>query len=188
MKIAYRYGEMAYWTPGDGWLEIDNSGVQKDEYNNIKIVMDIENSMGSIITDSTVVDSIDLYQAENNTPEVVFSAESFGSGSEPYWIDNFYVSPMVYSLAPHPDSLDYVFAGTPLGVYLYDDSEWTKSLDIEDAWTMLKTDFDGNYLVGHYDEGCFMPFKNINGFYSLWLEPLGNIYNENRKVGQRTSA
>ncbi|MCK4421114.1 hypothetical protein KAW48_04880, partial [candidate division WOR-3 bacterium] len=163
LKVAFRYGEMSYYTPG-GWVVIERpeapgNGINK--FNEMKFKVDFDNGTGVITTsfnDTVIVgtettyvfsslDTIDLYQADNTVPEVVFSTESSGAGSQPYWIDDFYVSPKVYSIAPHSDSMEYVFATTPLGVYSYDGSEWSKSLDKKDEWSILKTDIEGNYLV-----------------------------------------
>lgn len=145
LKIAFRYGEMSYYTT-EGWVVIEGADVDTGAFNGLGFILDIENGSGVIITPSSM-DTIELYQADNTVPEVVFSTESSGAGSQPYWIDDFYVSPMVYSLAPHTDSVEYVYAGTPLGVYSYDGSEWSKSLDKKDEWNILKTDLEGNYLV-----------------------------------------
>ena len=50
-------------------------------------------------------------------------------------------------MTPHPDSLEFVYAGTPLGVYSFDGSAWSKSLDVEGEWLRLETDLVGNYIV-----------------------------------------
>ncbi len=153
IKVAYRYGEMSYYTPEDGWVAIDGSGVAGFMFNELKFVLEYENGIGIINTfDSlsgnlSTLDTIELYEAGDAISEAVFSTESFGSSNEPYWIDDFYAEPSVYSLAPHPDSIDYVYAGTPLGIYSFDGNEWVKSLDVEDEWFKLETDLTGNYMV-----------------------------------------
>ncbi|MCK4321511.1 hypothetical protein KAX08_03210 [candidate division WOR-3 bacterium] len=153
IKIAYRYGEMSYYTPDDGWVDIEESGVAAYMFNKLTVVLDFDNEFGIISTydslsgDLASVDTIELYEAEDTIPEVVFSAEVFGSGSGPYWIDDFSAQSLVYSLTPHPDLLEFVYAGTPLGVYSFDVNEWSKSLDVEGEWFRLETDLAGNYIV-----------------------------------------
>jgi hypothetical protein len=170
IEIAYRFGEMAYYTPNDGWVVIErtpegpSNGI--DRFNEMGLMLDFDEEIGILTTsfidtlidttttpfDTTVItpssiDTVELYQAGDLVPEVVFSTEFFGSGSGPYWVDDFKAEPLVYSLAPHPDSIKYVYAATPLGIYEYDGGEWSKSLDIEDSWIKLETDLEGNYLV-----------------------------------------
>lgn len=153
IKIAYRYGEMSYYTPDDGWVDIEESGVAAYMFNKLTVVLDFDNEFSIISTydslsgDLASVDTIELYEVEDTIPEVVFSAEVFGSESGPYWIDDFSAQSLVYSLTPHPDLLEFVYAGTPLGVYSFDGNEWSKSLDVEGEWFRLETDLAGNYIV-----------------------------------------
>ena len=145
LKVAFSYGQMRYYTPAYGWVMIYNSGVNEGEFNELKFLVDFEDSSGVIITPSSI-DTVKLYQAEDDTARVVFSSEDYGYGSQPYWIDDFSVQPLVYSLAPHPDSMNYVYAATREGIYFYD-TVWNKSLDVQDEWLYLETDLEGNYLV-----------------------------------------
>jgi hypothetical protein len=168
LKIAYSYGEMRYYTPLDGWVVIDGSGVNGGEFNELKFLLNFKDSSGVIITPSSI-DTVKLYTAEDDTARVVFSSEDYGYGSQPYWIDDFTVQPEVYSLAPHPDSIEYVYAGTPIGIYSYDGNEWSKSLDVESDWIKLETDLAGNYLVGASSDLVYMSddqganWNNITG-------------------------
>jgi len=185
MKIAYRYGEMSYYSPSEGWVEIDGSGVNMGVFNEVTLVLDFASGIGFIATPASV-DTVDLYPAEDAVSEVVFSAESFGAGSYPYWIDDFSVQPAVYAVAPHPDSQNYAFAGTPLGIYSYDGSEWSKSLDVVGEWTMLKTDLAGDYLVAatpnlvYLSDDQGVSWNNITGaipsINDIYVDTSGVIY------------
>ncbi|MCW4043790.1 MAG: hypothetical protein NWE90_08745, partial [Candidatus Bathyarchaeota archaeon] len=152
IKIAYRYGEMSYYTPDDGWVDIEESGVNDGVFSELTVSLFFLDSLYphgrlAIIVTPNSVDSVELYEAEDTIPEAVFSAEVFGSGSGPYWIDDFSAKSLVYSLTPHPDLLEFVYTGTPLGVYSFDGNEWSKSLDVVGEWFRLETDLAGNYIV-----------------------------------------
>ncbi len=146
LKVAYSYGKMRYYDTDRGWVIIDDSGVNSEEFNEIKLFVDFEDSSGIIITPSTEV-NVKLSQAEDDTSRIVFSSEDYGYGSLPYWIDNVYIQPLVYALAPHSDSIDYVYAATKEGIYFYNDSIWSKSLDVKDDWFKLERDLNGNYMI-----------------------------------------
>lgn len=170
IKIAYRYGEMSYYTPDDGWVDIEDSGVNDGIFSELTVSLFFSDGRAIIVTPNSV-DSVELYEAEDTIPEVVFSAEVFGSGSGPYWIDDFSAQSLVYSLTPHPDSLEFVYAGTPLGVYSFDGNEWSKSLDVEGEWFRLETDLAGNYIVAATPALVYL--SNDQG--ANWNNITGNI-------------
>ncbi len=146
LKVAYSYGKMRYYDTARGWVIIDDSGVNSEEFNEIKLFADFEDSSGVIITPSSEV-NVKLSQASDDTSRIVFSSEDYGYGSEPYWIEDVSIQLLVYALAPHRDSIDYVYAATREGVYFYNDSIWSKSLDVKDDWFKLERDLKGNYMI-----------------------------------------
>jgi hypothetical protein len=192
LKVAYRYDKMSYYTTDDGWVEIEGSGVADGMFNELKFVFDFENGLGimntfdSLSGDLKTTDTIELYSADDTISEAVFSTESFGYESQPYWIDDFYAQPEVYSLAPHPNSIDSIYAGTPFGIYTFDGSEWAKSLDVEDKWMKLKTDLTGNYMVAASHNQVYMSdnqgvsWNNVSGdipsINDIYVNTDGTIY------------